>query len=50
MLIEPLKLISPSCFRHRDEQQGDVVVTDDMEPEATNDGTLVRFEQAADEP
>lgn len=49
MLIEPLKLFSPSCFRHRDEQTGDLVVTDEGEPEATDDGTLVRFEQAADE-
>ncbi|MGK8437210.1 hypothetical protein ACRS3X_07640 [Ectopseudomonas hydrolytica] len=49
MLIDPLKLFSPSCFRIPEAQQGDLVVTDEGEPEATDDGALVRFEQAADE-
>jgi len=50
MLIEPLKLFSPSCFRQRDEQPSDLVVTDEGEPEATDDGALVLFEQVTEEP
>ncbi|NMY14283.1 hypothetical protein HBN74_01750 [Pseudomonas sp. WS 5019] len=38
MLIDPLKLFSPSCFRIPEAQQGDLVVTDEGEPEATDDG------------
>lgn len=46
MLIELLRLFSPSRYSDGEGIPADAMVTDDGEPEATDDATLVRFEQA----
>lgn len=48
MLIELLRLLSPGRYSGQEGVPADVVVTDEGESEATDDGGFVRFEQAAE--
>ncbi|MFV3406451.1 hypothetical protein ACNFIC_21245 [Pseudomonas sp. NY15463] len=46
MLIELSRLLSPGRYLDQDGVPADAVVTDEGDPEATDDGGLVRFEHA----
>lgn len=46
MLIELSRLLSPGRYSDQDGVPADAMITDDGEPEATDDGALVRYEQA----
>ena len=46
MLIELNRLLSPGRYSDDEGIPADAIVTDDGEPEAMDDGALVRLEQA----
>jgi hypothetical protein len=48
MLIELNRLLSPGSHSGEEGIPADAVVTDEGEPEATDDGALVRFELPAE--
>lgn len=49
MLLELMRLVSPGRYSVEEGVPTDAVVTDDGEPEATDDGALMRYEQADDQ-
>lgn len=49
MLIELLRLLSPGRPGAAEGIPADAVVTDEGEPEATDHGDVVRFEEASDQ-
>ncbi|MFG0756161.1 hypothetical protein ACF8O8_25665 [Pseudomonas sp. TYF_14] len=49
MLIELMRLVSPGRYSDDESIPADAMVTDDGEPEITDDGALVRYEQAVEQ-
>lgn len=46
MLIELMKLLSPGKHTDQEGIPADALVTEEGEPEATDDGSVVRFEES----